>query len=177
MKKEILHVLHVLHVSLAVALCANGLAAPAAADDGLAATPPSGVVPYAGPSLRTLSLYDAFVEFASSIATGQKAPADRGAAPTVAPAASVELPTPAAPRRAAPVARSYPRSFSTYDALVEYANGIAAAQQVKNDQLAAVMAREDAAREALAAVFDPRVRGGLRSRADLIDNETLNALR
>jgi murein DD-endopeptidase MepM/ murein hydrolase activator NlpD len=174
MKKKILLVLH---LSLAVALCANGLAAPAAADDGPTATPASLVDAPAGPSVRTFSIYDVFVEFATSIAGGKKAPGDRAAAPTVAPAPAAVVPATAAPQRAAPVARSYPRAFSTYDELVDHANAVATTQQTKNDQLAAVMAREDAARDALAAVFDPRVRGGLRSRADLIDHETLNALR
>jgi murein DD-endopeptidase MepM/ murein hydrolase activator NlpD len=171
-------IVHVLYLSLAVALCANGLAAPAAADDGPNVTPPSDLARPAGPSVRTLSIYDVFVEFAASIATGHKGPEGRPAAPTVAPGPAAELATTPSPQRAAPIARSYPRTFSTYGALVEYASSVAATQQASNDRLAAVIAREAAAREALAAVFDPRVRGGLRqSRTDLMDDATLNVLR
>lgn len=159
MKKK---VLLVLHVSLAVALCANGLAAPAAADDGPNVTPPSDLARPAGASVRTLSIYDVFVEFAASIATGQKALESRPAAPTVATAAAAEVSTAPAPQRAAPAARSYPRAFSTYDSLVDHANSVAATRQASNDRLAAVMAREDAVRKAL---------------ADLMDDATLNALR
>lgn len=113
--------LRALHVCMAVALCANGLAAAASAD---------------------------------------------------------EIPTASPVPRAAPAARSYPRTFSTYDGLIEYASSVAAKQQASNDQLAAVMVRDDAARAALAAVFDRRVRGGLlKSRADLMDDATLGTLR
>lgn len=174
MKKKILLVLH---MSIAVALCANGLAAPAAADDGPTATPAAPVASPAGPSARIFSIYDVFVEFAIKVA-GPKAADDRPAAPTVAPAPTTAVPTAVAPQRAAPAPRSYPRTFSTYDELVEHASAVARAQQTKNDQLAAVMAREDAARAALAEVFDPRVRGGLRnSRTELMDDATLNAVR
>jgi murein DD-endopeptidase MepM/ murein hydrolase activator NlpD len=175
MKKKLLLVLH---VSIAVALCANGLAAPAAADDGPIATPASHVAAPAGPSLRNFSIYDVFVEFATRITTGPKTSDQSPAAPVLAPAPAPALPATVAPQRAAPAARSHPRTFSTYDELVEHANAVATTQQIKNDELAAVMAREDAARAALAAVFDPRVRGGLRnSRTELMDDATLQAIR
>src|SRR5688572_13263106 len=112
MKKKILLVLH---MSIAVALCANGLAAPAAADDGPIATPVVRVAPPTGSSSRALSIYDVFVEFATSIGTGQKASGDRVAAPAVAPAAAAVVPATPAPQRAVPAARAYPRTFSTYD--------------------------------------------------------------
>jgi murein DD-endopeptidase MepM/ murein hydrolase activator NlpD len=154
MKKKILLVLH---VSIAVALCANGLAAPAAADDGPTATPASLVAPPASP-LRTFSIYDVFVEFATKVTTGQKA----SDAPAVAPAPAPALPAAMLPERAVPAARSHPRTFSTYDELVEHASAVATTQQTKNDQLAALMAREDAARAAL---------------ADLMEDATVSAIR
>jgi murein DD-endopeptidase MepM/ murein hydrolase activator NlpD len=93
------------------------------------------------------------------------------------PAAADEGPATPAPR-AAPAARSYPRSFSTYDALTEYAKSVAAAQKQSDDRLAALAARQDATVAALEAVFDPRARGGLlRSRSALMDDVTLSALR
>lgn len=177
MKKK---VLLVLHASIAVALCANGLAARANADDRPIASPDLQVAPPADLSRRTFSIYDVFVEFATKIAKGSKTSDDRPAAPTVAPApaGAAVVPATVAPQRAAPLSRSHPRTFSTYDELIEHANVVATTQQTKNDRLAAVRAREDAARAALAAVFDPRVRGGLRnSRADLMDDATLNAIR
>ena len=80
--------------------------------------------------------------------------------------------------RVAPAARSYPRGFTTYDALIDYAKSVAAAQQESDTRLATLMARQDAGAEALKSVFDPRLHGGLlRSRADLMGDTTLNALR
>ena len=80
--------------------------------------------------------------------------------------------------RVAPAARSYPRGFTTYDALIDYAKSVAAAQQESDTRLATLMARQDAGAEALKSVFDPRLRGGLlRSRAALMDDTTLSALR
>ena len=80
--------------------------------------------------------------------------------------------------RVAPAARSYPRGFTTYDALIDYAKSVAAAQQESDTHLATLLARQDAAAEALKSVFDPRLHGGLlRSRADLMDETSLNALR
>ena len=80
--------------------------------------------------------------------------------------------------RVAPAARSYPRGFTTYDALIDYAKSVAAAQQESDTRLATLLARQDAAADVLKSVFDPRLRGGLlRSRADLMDDTSLNALR
>src|SRR5438552_12819427 len=80
--------------------------------------------------------------------------------------------------RVAPAARSYPRGFTTYDALIDYAKSVAAAQQESDARLAAPMARQDAAAETLKSVFDPRLHGGLlRSRADLMDDKSLTAMR
>ena len=80
--------------------------------------------------------------------------------------------------RAAPAARSYPRTFDSYEALIDYAQSVAASHKESDDRLAAVRARQDAAVATLDSVFDPRARGGLlRSRADLIDDATLNTLR
>ena len=80
--------------------------------------------------------------------------------------------------RVAPAARSYPRGFSTYDALIDYGKSVAAAQQQSDTRLATLLARQDSAGEALKSVFDPRLHGGLlRSRANLMDDTTLNALR
>ena len=160
-----------LRVSIAVALCAMGLSAPAAADDG--PTSPRGI-PLAPSGPRTYPQLDAFVEYADSTLTTQKASSDGSAAATAAPPPVV---TTATPSRAAPFARSYPRTFSTYDELVEYATSIAMTRQAANDRLAALLARQDAAKAALATVFDPRVRGGLlRSRSDLMDDVTVQAL-
>lgn len=94
-----------------------------------------------------------------------------------APAAADDGPPVPAPR-VAPAARSYPRGFNTYDSLIDYAQSVAAAQQDSDVRLAAVIARQDAVEARLASVFDPRVRGGLlRSRAELMDDITLTALR
>src|SRR5881392_766240 len=73
------------------------------------------------------------------------------------PANADDVPTPTPVPRAVPAARSYPRTFASYEALIDYADGVAAT---------------------LATVFDPRVRGGLlRSRTDLMDDATFGALR
>jgi murein DD-endopeptidase MepM/ murein hydrolase activator NlpD len=164
----------VVHLSVVMALCAVGFVTPAAADEGptVPPTPRPGFAPFA-PS--TVAPLDSFLEYSRAIVTTQKAMNDVLAAPaadsTSAPAAA------AAPARAAPLARSYPRTFSTYDELVEYATAIATAQEASDDRLAALTAREDATRAALATVFDPRVRGGLlRSRTDLMDDVTARAL-
>jgi murein DD-endopeptidase MepM/ murein hydrolase activator NlpD len=159
-----------IRLCLAVVLCATGLTTPAAAGDVPTATP----LPRAGPLPRVFSTYDALEDKAASIATTQKSSSDGPAASTVVS----EVPTATPAPRAAPVARSYPRSFSTYDALVEYASSIATTQQTANDQLAALLVRQEETKAALAEVFDPRLRGGLlKSRTDLIDDATLNRLR
>lgn len=161
----------VLHVSLAVALCAISLSAPAAADDLPTATP-APRAPLSGASSQLLSMYDVIQDKAASIATSHKASSDGLAGGTV----GAEVPT-AAPR-AAPQGRSYPRSFNTYDALIEYATDIATRQAASNDRLAELTVRDDAAQAALAEVFDPRIRGRLlQSRHDVIDDMSLKTLR
>jgi murein DD-endopeptidase MepM/ murein hydrolase activator NlpD len=154
----------VLHVSVAMALCAMGFAAPAAADEGPTGGPAARSAPV--PSLpRTFAGLDALIDHATSGLGGGPAPAAASPSPAVTPP------------RAAAVARSYPRTFSTYDALTDYAISVAAAQQTLNDRLALLVTREEAARETLATVFDPRIRGGLlRSRDGLIDEATIQAL-
>jgi murein DD-endopeptidase MepM/ murein hydrolase activator NlpD len=165
----------VLHVSIAVALCAMSFATPVAADEG--PTAPPVVRPGGAPSLpQTSSALDAFIEFAKSIVATQKTAADGSVAPSAATASAPAVVVPA-PARAAPQARAYPRTFSTYDTLVDYANSVAATQQAANDRLAALTARDDATRTALATVFDPRARGGLlQSREDVMDDVTIRAL-
>jgi murein DD-endopeptidase MepM/ murein hydrolase activator NlpD len=168
----------VLHVFIAVALCATGFAAPAAADEGPTAPPTArpGVGPFVLPSFAPL---DAFIEYARGIVMTQKAASEGLVTPA---AVSTAAPSPttataALPPRAAPQARSYPRTFSTYDELTEYATSIATAQEAANDQLAAVTARENANRAALATVFDPHIRGGLlQSPAQLMDDATIRSL-
>jgi murein DD-endopeptidase MepM/ murein hydrolase activator NlpD len=154
----------VLHVSVALALCATGLAAPAAAGEVPTGSPAPRGAPV--PSLRrTFAGLDAIIDLAASRQSG-------------GPGAVAASPSPAvAPPRAAALARSYPRTFSTYDALADYAISVAAAQQTLNDRLATLLSREDAARATLSTVFDPRLRGGLlRSRDDLMDDATIQAL-
>ena len=165
----------ILDVLLAVALCAMGFAAPAAADDGPTAppTPRPGVAPFLP---RTFAPLDAFIEYATSIFTTQKAASEGLPAPTAAPTSAPLIPT-AAPPRVAPLARSYPRTFSTYDALVEYASSIATAQQASDDRLAALLVRGDAARATLTSVFEPHARGDLlQSGTDIFNDATIQTL-
>ena len=165
----------VLHVFIAAALCAIGVATPAAADEAPTAppTPRPGIAPFLP---NTFAPLDAFIKYATAIVTTQKAANDGLVAPTAATAPAPAAPT-GVPARAAPQARSYPRTFSTYDELVEYATGVAATQEASNDRLAALAAREVVNKAALATVFDPRIRGGLlRSRTDLMDDVTIRAL-
>jgi murein DD-endopeptidase MepM/ murein hydrolase activator NlpD len=150
----------VLPVSAAVALCAMGFAAPAAADDGPIAPPtPRADLPRSLP--QASAAVDAVIEHAASTVTS-------------GPAAAVPA---AAPARVAPAARSAARSFSTYDALIDYANSVATTRQASDDRLAGLMVREEANRATLAMVFDPRARGGLlRSRTEVMDDTTLLAI-
>lgn len=102
------------------------------------------------------------------------------ASPAAADEGPTASPQPVAPTtpRAAPAARSYPRSFTTYEALIDYAKSVAAAQKDSDDRLAALVARSDATAAELQSVFVPRVRGGLlRARTDVIDDATLETLR
>jgi murein DD-endopeptidase MepM/ murein hydrolase activator NlpD len=171
MKKKILHILH---LSIAVALCANGLSALAAADELPIATPARPARPLPDAFLRGFSTTSAAVDASAAAITGaakalNSGPADGG----VGAAAPTETAT-----RAAPVARSYPRTFSTYDALLEDANELAASQNALNDRLAQVMAREDGTRAVLEEMFNPRVRGGLiRPPTDVVEAAILTELR
>jgi murein DD-endopeptidase MepM/ murein hydrolase activator NlpD len=170
MKKKLLHLFH---VSIAVALCANGLAAPAAADELPTATGTPRVRPLPGAFLRVFTTSDAVDDRAAAITTTAKASNDSPADGAVWSAAPTETAS-----RVAPVARSYPRTFHTYDALLEHANELAAAQNASNDRLAQVMAREDATRAALEEIFNPRVRGGLlKTPTDVVDAAVLKLLR
>jgi murein DD-endopeptidase MepM/ murein hydrolase activator NlpD len=163
----------ILHVLLAMALCAMGFATPAAADDGPVA-PPTPQPGFAPPLPRTFAPLDAVIEAATSTVAAQKASSDSRSAPAAPSAPAAVVPAPA---RAAPQARSYPRAFSSYDGLIEYANSLAATQEASDKRLAAVTAREEANRAVLATVFDPRVRGGLlRSPTDVMDDAAVQAL-
>jgi murein DD-endopeptidase MepM/ murein hydrolase activator NlpD len=174
----------VLRVGLAVALSAVGLAAPAAADQGPIGTPIQRPAPAVPSSQGGFGVLDTFIRFATSLVGLQKASDDEVPAPssdrvpvqTAGP--KPESPAPAAtPARASAIARSYPRTFSTYDALTEYATQIATTQKASDDRLAALVADESSARATLATVFDPRLRGGLlKSRVDLIDDATIQTL-
>jgi murein DD-endopeptidase MepM/ murein hydrolase activator NlpD len=93
-----------------------------------------------------------------------------------APAAADDGPTAAPPPRAVPIARSYPPSFSTYDALVDYADKVAAEQRALNDRLASLTLREDTASAALATVFAREGRG-VAPTADLVDSPRTARLR
>lgn len=162
----------VMQVPLAVALCAAGHPGPAAADD----VPPATSLPRAAPIAqsypRGITKYGGLNEHAGSIATIQKAPN------VVAQTVALAVPAATPAKRAAPASRSYPRSFYTYDALIEYASSIAATQQESNDRLAAAVTREDASRAALAVVFDPLARAGmLHARDEPMDDATVKSLR
>jgi murein DD-endopeptidase MepM/ murein hydrolase activator NlpD len=94
-----------------------------------------------------------------------------------APAAA-DGPTTSPPPRAVPLERSYPRTFATYDVLVEYASSVAKAQQALNDRLTGLALRENAASAALAAVLKPEVGGRFGdANADLVDNSRTARLR
>jgi len=165
----------VLHVSAAVALCAMGFATPAAADDGPIATPTPR--PGVAPVVRAFGPSDALIGAAAAIVTTGRAGSEGPSGPTAPSAAAPVVPTPA-PARAVARARSYPRTFSTYDTLIEYASSIATAEAASDKRLAEVTAREAANKAALATVFDPRVRGGLlRFPSDVMDDATLLAIR
>ena len=162
----------ILPVSLAVALCAMGFAAPAAAEDGPSAslTPRPSVAPSFP---RTFGPLDALIEYATSLVTPHKAASDGLPAPTAPPPTAAPLIPMAIPSRVAPLARSYPRTFSTYDALVEYASSVATAQQASDDRLAVLLVREDAARATLAAVFEPHSRGDFLDAGASVLNATI----
>ncbi|HAF10778.1 MAG TPA: hypothetical protein DCK98_11955 [Chloroflexi bacterium] len=82
------------------------------------------------------------------------------------------------PPRAAPPARAIPRTFASYDALIATASAVAVDQTTLYAQLLATRADADFAQSALAAVYDPRIRGGLvRTETNVSDETTLGALR
>lgn len=163
-----------IRLCLAVALCAIGLSTPAAADDVPTATPAPRAGSLLGSSIRVFSPYDSLDDKTASITTTGKAWNDGPLDGAVGSAATTVTPA----SRAAPFARSYPRTFYTYDALVEHASEIATTQDALNDRLAELMTREDATRTALEEIFNPRVRGGLlKSPTDVVDAATLKALR
>jgi len=71
-------------------------------------------------------------------------------------AANADEPTP----RAVPQARSYPRAFSTYDALIDYATTIASDQNDLDVRAAAVRSERNALSATLSADGTGSVRGG-----------------
>ncbi len=71
-------------------------------------------------------------------------------------AANADEPTP----RAVPQARSYPRTFSTYDALIAYATTIAADQNALDARVAVVRAERNALSATLSADVASSGRGG-----------------
>lgn len=76
----------------------------------------------------------------------------------------------ATPPRAAPIARAYPRSFSSYDALIEYATAVAAEQNTLDTSLAAARTKNATSNDALSAVSSPLSRGGLLREAGEIED-------
>lgn len=82
------------------------------------------------------------------------------------------------PPRAVPVARSLPRSFASYDALLATASAVAGDQSSLYARLVATRSERDQAQGVIATVVDPRVRGGLaRAESELIDEASLAAFR
>jgi len=82
------------------------------------------------------------------------------------------------PPRAAPVARALPRTFASYDDLLKTAMAVAGDQAALYTRLQLARTEEDLARSILAAVSDPRIRGGLvHAETSVSDEPTLVALR
>jgi murein DD-endopeptidase MepM/ murein hydrolase activator NlpD len=82
------------------------------------------------------------------------------------------------PPRAAPVARALPRTFASYDDLLKTAMAVAGDQAALYTRLQLARTEEDLARSILAAVSDPRIRGGLvHAETNVSDEPTLVALR
>jgi murein DD-endopeptidase MepM/ murein hydrolase activator NlpD len=93
-----------------------------------------------------------------------------------APAAADDS-TPAPPR-AAPLARTFPRTFGSYDALLATASEAANDQVTLYAQLLIAQAQGGTAKSLLSAVTDPRIRGGLvRTETNVSDEPALVALR
>ena len=82
------------------------------------------------------------------------------------------------PPRAAPVARALPLTFGSYDTLIATATAVAGDQAALYSRLQLAHAEADLARSTLAALSDPRIRGGLvRAETDVSDEPALVALR
>jgi murein DD-endopeptidase MepM/ murein hydrolase activator NlpD len=82
------------------------------------------------------------------------------------------------PARAVPLARSLPRTFSSYDALLATAATVANDQFTLYAQLAAAQTEHDLAKSLLATVADPRIRGGfIHTETNVSDEPALAALR
>ncbi|HEV2012032.1 MAG TPA: M23 family metallopeptidase [Candidatus Limnocylindria bacterium] len=112
---------------------------------------------------RLRALYGCVLAGLSLLALGAPANADDG---TTTPA------------RAVPLARAIPRTFASYDVLIATATAAAADQTTLYAQLLATRAEADLAHAALAAVSDPRIRGGLvRTERNVSDGSALRALR
>src|SRR5713226_4923665 len=63
------------------------------------------------------------------------------------------------PARPVPLARSLPRTFASYDALLATASAVAGDQALLAARLQRARVEDDLARSILATVADPRVRG------------------
>jgi murein DD-endopeptidase MepM/ murein hydrolase activator NlpD len=82
------------------------------------------------------------------------------------------------PARAVPLARSLPRTFASYDALLAKAPPVANDQSTLYAQLVAAQTEHDLAKTLLATVADPRVRGGfVHTETNVSDEPALTALR
>jgi murein DD-endopeptidase MepM/ murein hydrolase activator NlpD len=82
------------------------------------------------------------------------------------------------PARAVPLARSLPRTFPSYDALLAAANAVANDQSTLYAQLVATQTEHDLAKTLLATVSDPRLRGGfIHTETNVSDEPALVALR
>jgi murein DD-endopeptidase MepM/ murein hydrolase activator NlpD len=85
---------------------------------------------------------------------------------------------PPTPGRAVPLARSIPRTFASYDALVAAATAVASDQAALSAELVVAHAEHDLAKTILAEVMDPRLRGGfIRQETNVSDEPSLAALR
>ena len=82
------------------------------------------------------------------------------------------------PPRAVPIARALPRTFSSYDALLSTATAVANDQVSLYAQLQVTTTEHDLARSILAAVSDPRLRGGfIGTETNVSDEPAMVALR
>jgi murein DD-endopeptidase MepM/ murein hydrolase activator NlpD len=82
------------------------------------------------------------------------------------------------PGRAVPLARSLPLTFASYDTLIATASAVANDQSTLYAQLIAAQSQHDLANSMLAAVSDPRMRGGfVRSETNVSDEPALTTLR